>query len=188
MKTASDHTVTTPQTPQLLAIPADLQTETKLWSFALSCWKKPGVAPACLLLQQQGWSVTRILCAAWLTNQSRAYNGLEAATVTEWRNRVTAALRVIKKSIPQESQNCYDLRAGIADLELQAERVEFALAWHALDIEPAQPVMQDRSTLIISNLTAAAPCAESARLASSDIRQLAVALTFSRSGALSNDY
>ncbi|HEV8076960.1 MAG TPA: TIGR02444 family protein [Marinobacter sp.] len=166
-----------------MALPADLQTDTELWSFALSCWQKPGVAPACLSLQQQGWSVTRILCAAWLANQHRTYTGLEAVTVTEWRNRVTGALREIKRTLPKESETCHDLRAGVARLELEAERVELALAWQTLNIETEEPAMQDRNILIIGNLTAAAPCADSAQAAASGIHQLASALAFSHPGA-----
>ena len=185
MNTAPDDIAIIPQTAANLALPADLQTDTELWSFALLCWQKPGVAPACLSLQQQGWSVTRILCAAWQANQHKTYTGLEAATVTEWRNRVTVALRDIKRALPKESESCCDLRAGVARLELEAERVELALAWQTLNAETEEPAMQDRNILIISNLTAAAPCADSAQAAASDIHQLASALTFSRPGAQS---
>jgi uncharacterized protein (TIGR02444 family) len=185
LDTAPDDITIIPQTATSLALPADLQTDTELWSFALSCWQKPGVAPTCLLLQQQGWSVTRILCAAWQASQCRTYTGLEDVTVTEWRNRVTVALRDIKRALPKESESCGDLRAGVARLELEAERVELALAWKALSTGTEEPAAQDRSILIIGNLTAAAPCADSARAAASDIHQLASALTFSRPGAQS---
>lgn len=185
MDTASDDITIIPQTAASLALPAVLQTDTELWSFALSCWQKPGVAPACLLLQQQGWSVTRILCAAWQANQRRTYTGLEDITVTEWRNRVTVALRDIKRALPKESESCGDLRTGVARLELEAERVELALAWRTLSTGTEEPAAQDRNVLIIGNLTAAAPCADSARAAASDIHQLASALTFSRPGAQS---
>lgn len=185
MDTAPDDITIIPQTAASLALPAVLQTDTELWSFALSCWQKPGVAPACLLLQQQGWSVTRILCAAWQANQRRTYTGLEDITVTEWRNRVTVALRDIKRALPKESESCGDLRTGVARLELEAERVELALAWRTLSTGTEEPAAQDRNVLIIGNLTAAAPCADSARAAASDIHQLASALTFSRPGAQS---
>lgn len=185
METAPDDITVIPQTAASLALPAVLQTDTELWSFALSCWQKPGVVSACLSLQQQGWSVTRILCAAWQANQHRTYTGLEAVTVTEWRNRVTVALRDIKRALPKESGSCYNLRAGVARLELEAERVELALAWQTLNTQTEEPAMQDRNILIIGNLTAAAPCADSARAAASDIHQLASVLTFSRPGAQS---
>jgi uncharacterized protein (TIGR02444 family) len=178
LSTAPDDIAIIAQTAASLALPADLQTDTKLWSFAVSCWQVPGVAPACLFLQQQGWSVTRILCAAWLASQGRTYTGLEAVTVTEWRNRVTGALRDIKRALPKESEPCYDLRAGIARLELEAERVELALAWQTLNTGTEEQAIQNSNTLVIRNLTAAAPCPDSAEAASSDIHQLASALTF----------
>jgi uncharacterized protein (TIGR02444 family) len=185
LKTEPNDIAIITQTAASLALPADLQTDTELWAFALLCWQKPGVATICLLLQQQGWSVTRILCAAWLANQRRTYTGLEDVTVTEWRNRVTGVLREVKRALPKNSESCDDLRTGVARLELEAERVELALAWRTLNSETEEPAMQDRNILIIDNLTAAAPCADNAQAAVSDIHQLASALTFSRPGAQS---
>ncbi|WP_296934165.1 DUF2390 domain-containing protein [uncultured Marinobacter sp.] len=141
-----------------LELPADLEPENPLWRFALAFWKHPDVQNSCLALQDKGWSVTRILGAAWLALSGRVFTGVEDATVTEWRNRVTVALRSARKSLPGSADNCRNLRTGIAGLELEAEQIELALSWRTLMTNnPESADMQGRDTLIITNLVAAAP-------------------------------
>jgi uncharacterized protein (TIGR02444 family) len=141
-----------------LELPADLEPENPLWRFALAFWKYPDVQNSCLALQNQGWSVTRILSAAWLAFSGRIFAGVEDATVTEWRNRVTVALRSARKSLPGNADNCQKLRTGIAGLELEAEQIELALSWRTLMTNnPEHADMQGRDALIITNLVAAAP-------------------------------
>lgn len=141
-----------------LELPADLEPENPLWGFALAFWKLPDVQDSCLALQNQGWSVTRILSAAWLALSGRAFAGVEDATVTEWRDRVTGALRSARKSLPGNPDNCQKLRTGIAGLELEAEQIELALSWRTLMTNnPGHADMQGRDTLIRTNLVAAAP-------------------------------
>ncbi len=172
-----------PEAQDGLALPADLRTDTPLWSFALSCWDKREIAAACLSLQQQGWSVTRILCACWQTSQGKPYDHSEDTTLTEWRKCVTVALRSIKKSIPKNLESCRELRAGVANMELEAERIELALAWHTLSTQSGEHTMQDLETLGIANLTAAAPTAGNTDAAAAEIHQLIAALALSRPGA-----
>ncbi|AXS84187.1 MULTISPECIES: DUF2390 domain-containing protein [Marinobacter] len=141
-----------------LELPADLEPENPLWCFALAFWKLPDVQDSCLALQNQGWSVTRILTAAWLALSDRAFAGVEDATVTEWRDRVTGALRSARKSLPGMAGRYHQLRTGIAGLELEAEQIELALAWRTLMTNnPEQSDMQGLDTLIRTNLAAAAP-------------------------------
>ncbi|WP_417564952.1 TIGR02444 family protein [Marinobacter sp.] len=160
-----------------LELPADLEPESPLWRFALAFWKQPGVQDSCLALQKQGWSVTRILCAGWLALSDRAFTGAEDATVTEWRDRVTGALRAARKSLPSAAEKYHQLRAGIAGLELEAEQIELALAWRTLMTNnPEQSDMQGRETLIITNLAAAAPTSQIDDRAGPPLNALATAL------------
>jgi uncharacterized protein (TIGR02444 family) len=155
----SVRSATTPDfsTPPL-ELPADLEPDNPLWRFALAFWERPDVQNSCLALQNQGWSVTRILGAAWLALSGRVFAGVEDATVTEWRDRVTVALRSARKSLPGSADNCQKLRTGIAGLELEAEQIELALSWRTLmTINPEHADMQGRDALIINNLFAAAP-------------------------------
>ena len=160
-----------------LELPADLEPESPLWRFALAFWKQPGVQDTCLDLQKQGWSVTRILCAGWLALSDRAFTGVEDATVTEWRGRVTGALRAARKSLPATAGKYNQLRTGIAGLELEAEQIELALAWRTLITNnPEHSDMHGRATLIRTNLAAAAPTPRTDDSAGPLLNALATAL------------
>ena len=141
-----------------LKLPVDLEPENPLWHFALRLWQLPDVQDSCLALQAGGWSVTRILCAAWLASSGRVFAGAEDATVTEWRDRVTVPLRGARKALPDHATYYRGLRGGIATLELEAEQIELALAWRTLmTYNPEHADMQGSDTLIHTNLLAAAP-------------------------------
>lgn len=160
-----------------LDAPADLQTDNPLWQFALIFWQQPEVEDSCLALQAQGWSVTRVLCAAWLSLHGQAFAGAEDATVTEWRRRVTGALRAARKTLPADLAPYQGLRSGLAALELEAEQIELALAWRTLETDnPDHADMQGSDTLIRTNLTAAAPA--------SQVEQRALPLIHTLAGAL----
>ncbi|MEC7378274.1 MAG: TIGR02444 family protein [Pseudomonadota bacterium] len=174
----STHSATAPDSSTLpLDAPADLETDNPLWRFALAFWQQPEVEDSCLALQAQGWSVTRLLCAAWLSLRGKAYTGAEDATVTEWRRRVTGALRSARKTLPANLVPYRGLRSGLAALELEAEQIELALAWKALTTDnPDHADMQGSDTLIRTNLTAAAPA--------SPVEQRALPMIHTLAGAL----
>lgn len=140
-----------------MELPEKLEPDNPIWRFALAFWRKPGAQQTCLALQDQGWSVTRILCAGWLALEGRPYSGTEHATLTEWRQHVTGALRAVRKYLPKGQEHCQDLREGVAGLELQAEQLELALAWQKLASEtPDKAHMTGHAQLIQNNLAAAA--------------------------------
>ena len=156
-----------------LDLPAQLHADNPLWQFALAFWQRAGVQENCLALQDQGWSVTRILCAAWLALGGHSYTGKEDATLTEWRNRVTGALRSVRQSLPKASSQCNTLRKGVAGLELEAERIELALAWRTLTINnPDTDTMHGSEQLIKNNLEAAAPAPGAVASASAQLTAL----------------
>lgn len=141
-----------------MELPDDLEPDNPLWQFALSFWQHVPAQEACLALQNKGWSVTRILCAGWLALSGRTYTGIETATVTEWRHRVTGSLRAIRTSVPKAQAPYTALRTSLASLELEAERIELALAWQNLTASyPDQTSMNSHEDLIRLNLAAAAP-------------------------------
>ena len=73
----------------------------KLWDFSLSLYPKPGVAEACLALQNQhGFDVNVFLCCLWLAQQRRS---LAAQSTRElvaqsdaWRGELIAPLRQLR--------------------------------------------------------------------------------------------
>lgn len=141
-----------------MELPENLEPDNPLWQFALTFWRHLPVQKSCLALQNKGWSVTRILCAGWLALNGRTYTGIEDATVTEWRDRVTGGLRAIRTSVPKAQTSYNALRTSLASLELEAERIELALAWRSLTAPNSeQSTMDERDKLIRLNLAAAAP-------------------------------
>ncbi|WP_417515877.1 TIGR02444 family protein [Marinobacter sp.] len=141
-----------------MELPAHVEPDNPLWQFALTFWQQSTAQETCLALQNEGWSVTRILCAGWLALNGRAYTGIEDAKVTEWRDRVTGSLRMIRMSLPKAQAPYNGLRTNLASLELESERIELALAWQALTApNPEQSNMDERENLIRPNLAAAAP-------------------------------
>ncbi|MBQ0747632.1 MAG: DUF2390 domain-containing protein [Marinobacter sp.] len=141
-----------------MELPENLEPDNPLWRFALTFWQLSTAQETCLALQNEGWSVTRILCAGWLALNGSAYTGIEDATVTEWRDRVTGSLRTIRTSVPKAQASYKALRTNLASLELESERIELALAWRTLTVlNPESSNMQEREKLIRHNLAAAAP-------------------------------
>ena len=76
-----------------MEVTQDLELDNALWRFAGLLWSRPHFQGACLALQAKGWSVSRILCAAWLSHEKRIYNGKDCVDVIQWRTQVTEALR-----------------------------------------------------------------------------------------------
>lgn len=158
--------------------PDTLEPDNPLWHFALAFWQAPGVQENCLALQQQGWSVTRLLSAGWLALNNRPYTGIEGATLTEWRDRVTGSLRSVRQSLPKANPGCRHFRDKLATLELDAEQIELALAWQTLMLNnPENSRLQGRKTLIRHNLEAAAPLSSYSRSATPHLNALVNTLT-----------
>ncbi|MDX1755197.1 MAG: TIGR02444 family protein [Marinobacter sp.] len=141
-----------------------------LWQYALALWSQPAIEELCLALQGQGWSVTRVLCACWLASRGQAY-GPEPEPVTQWREQLTKPLRALRQRLPREDATVTALRSRVACAELEAERVELALAYRELQ-SADQATTAAPDTLIWSNLLAAAPT----HPIDADTRQLMTAL------------
>jgi len=142
------------------AIPLDLCLDGPLWQFAGSFWTRPIAREAALALQDRGWSVTDILCGLWLALRNRKFPGFVSGPVVTWRHQVTEALRQVRKAIAKGNPATEQARGYVAQSELEAERVELALAYRALDSgTTAVTGLNERSTRILAleNLQAAAP-------------------------------
>ncbi|NLS03959.1 TIGR02444 family protein [Rhizobium sp. P32RR-XVIII] len=111
--------------------------EQALWDFAVSLYGRPGVAEACLALQDEdGVDVPLLLYAAWLGDRGIALSASDIAEIIGaiggWQREIVSSLRVIRKRLkegpsPAPNETTDALRNAIKSAELSAERIELAL-------------------------------------------------------------
>lgn len=102
-----------------------------LWDFSVALYARPGVAEACLQLQDRhGADVCLLLCALWLEQRgvtaTPARRDQLRRLATPWQARVTAPLRQLRrewKTAAATDEGLAELRRQLAALELQAERL-----------------------------------------------------------------
>jgi uncharacterized protein (TIGR02444 family) len=120
------------------------------WRFSLRLWARPGVAQACLWLQDRcGADVNLLLLCCWLASEARAANerflARAMADVSSWRREAVAPLRRVRRRLERSlrgvpEQWCAPTRAGTKAAELMAERVEqLLLARRAARLPPGPP-------------------------------------------------
>ena len=116
------------------------------WRHILRVYGQPGVAQACLLLQDSlGVDVLVMLHLGYVCQQhGRALpqSQIEAADalVRDWRNQVVRPLRAARRAIAKEDPATQPLRAAIQQAELAAEQhalAQLAMMPMAADGPPA---------------------------------------------------
>ena len=115
------------------------------WSFSLQLYGKPGVAEACIALQDGlGLDVNLLLFCCWHGHALRKLDeaGLRQAiaTVESWQSEVVKPLRAVRRRLkagvaPITARECQALRHKVNDLELESERI----AQSALEALPMPP-------------------------------------------------
>jgi uncharacterized protein (TIGR02444 family) len=99
-----------------------------LWRFAAAFYERPGVAPACLDLQDRfGRDVTLLLYVCWVGIDGRGRLSLAdlvraQAAVEPWRSAVVAPLRAVRRLV-KESPDAADLYEAVKATELEAEHI-----------------------------------------------------------------
>ncbi|MBZ2190337.1 TIGR02444 family protein [Alcanivorax sp. JB21] len=102
-------------------------SDTSLWQFALSLWKRPGVERAALVLQDQhGVSVCLALAAVWLSRRDVLPDARLAEAMTEtarvWEQQRVAPLRGLRRQASARG-DWGDWRRLLQEAELEAERL-----------------------------------------------------------------
>lgn len=119
------------------------------WDFSLAFYGAPGVAEACLALQDRsgmdgGADVNLLLFCCWA---GRAGHRLTAAELerllgasADWQGEVVRPLRAARRWLKAEGGPAEGaLRERIKALELEAERIEQDRLYQALPLGPADP-------------------------------------------------
>jgi uncharacterized protein (TIGR02444 family) len=115
------------------------------WSFSLQVYGKPGVAEACIALQDGlGLDVNLLLYCCWHGRARRQLDeaGLvrAMAAVEGWQREVVQPLRAVRRRLksgvpPITARECQALRRKVNDLEIESERI----AQTALEALPPPP-------------------------------------------------
>lgn len=119
-------------------------SDNPFWDFSLTVYVRPGVADACLALQDRlGLDVNLLLFCCWTGSQGRRLDSVDmarlVAAVGDWQRSIVGPLRAVRrrlKELPGDtSGQAGALRQAVKDCELAAERIEQSMLHDAF----AQP-------------------------------------------------
>jgi uncharacterized protein (TIGR02444 family) len=119
------------------------------WQFSLSLYGRPGIAEACLRLQDRdGLDVNVVLYCCWAASRGAALDGAAiaflAACSAEWQARVTGPLRAVRRNLktgvrPVALPDSAPLREAVKALELESERLFQNTLWRNVALPPETP-------------------------------------------------
>jgi uncharacterized protein (TIGR02444 family) len=122
------------------------------WRFSLDFYARPGVAPACLALQDRhGADVNLVLLALWLGLQGHRLDVAAGARLARlarrWQSPLVAPLRRVRRALKRRRRTTAlpwpdaveDLRRRLAEVELGLEQVEQLLLEDAVGEIAAAP-------------------------------------------------
>jgi uncharacterized protein (TIGR02444 family) len=122
------------------------------WSFSIDLYARPGVAPACLALQDRfGCDVNILLFALWAARCGKAlaradFDALDAA-VAPWRGGVVEPIRALRRALKADAlgaapASAERLRAKLLEAELQGEKAAQEILAKAVPLpSPGEGVM-----------------------------------------------
>lgn len=110
------------------------RSESAFWRFSLGFYALPEVAPACVLLQDEGgMDINLMLFLLFLAESSRAVSRAEIARIdadiAAWREDAVKPLRVLRRKLktgigPMPLRDSEGLRNLVKQVELESERLE----------------------------------------------------------------
>ncbi|WP_207476816.1 TIGR02444 family protein [Arenibaculum pallidiluteum] len=150
--------------------PADAHAEggNQLWRHVLELYARPGVAAACLELQdRRGMDVCLLLYAQWAGmacghRLSEAEAAALRTAVAPWHGEIVRALRAVRKRLktgpaPAPDASTAALRARVQAVEIDAERIELAALATALPLAPAPVPKAVGMAAALANLSLLCP-------------------------------
>ena len=135
---------------------SDGQTKSPFWQFSVKFYAVPGVAEACIALQDKaGVDVNILFFLLWSATQKRALNAAEITAVEHaigpWREMAVVPIRTIRRALKSPPgaiapDTAEGFRTRIKAVELEAERLQqealYALAQNGAPGRPAASAAQ----------------------------------------------
>jgi uncharacterized protein (TIGR02444 family) len=143
--------------------PARSEIEADSWAFALTIYARPGVADACLTLQNEaGVDVMLLLMATFAAVKRRILLTPDEIKAMDeacrpWREQVVWRLRAIRSELktgprPAPTSKTEPFRSKIKALELEAERLENQLLTECLPLrKPEEEIVKPEQLRIVLN-------------------------------------
>jgi len=106
-------------------------SESAFWKFSLRFYAQPGVAPACIELQDDaGVDVNLLFLFIFLAEAGRSVARVDVAridaAIAPWRNEVVRPLRAARRALKNSPgvSGAETLRSEVKRIELEAERLQ----------------------------------------------------------------
>ncbi len=125
------------------------------WRFSVKFYAEPGVAQACIDLQDQaGVDVNILFFLLWNATQSRQFNNAEVAaiehTIGPWRDMAVVPLRTVRRALKapptvMASHDAEAFRTRIKAVELEAERLQQEAMYRLVQSGPAGSPSQSQT-------------------------------------------
>jgi len=110
------------------------ESKSPFWRFSIKFYQVPGVAPACIELQDQaGVDVNVLFFLLWLATQNRALNKEQVAEIERsigaWREMAVVPIRNVRRALKSpppvmSAEAAEGFRTRIKAVELEAERLQ----------------------------------------------------------------
>ncbi len=148
------------------------------WRFSLRLYRRPGVAPACLALQDRlGVDVNLLLFCLWAGADGRKLTAKTIALAVDlsrlWSDNVVRPLRHARRFL--KPLGLAKLRAEVARVELATEHMEQDLLYRLAPPRPRKAPSGDAAGIAVGNVMAYAKAAR-LRLGATDRGHLAAIL------------
>jgi len=113
---------------------AETKSGSPFWRFSLAFYRQPGVADACIALQEQcGVDVNLLLFLLWHATQQRVFTPTQVAVLEQrigaWREATVVPLRAVRRALKSppalvNAGTAEAFRTRIKAIELEAERLQ----------------------------------------------------------------
>jgi uncharacterized protein (TIGR02444 family) len=134
------------------------------WRFSLRFYRQPGVADACIALQEQaGIDVNLLLFLLWHATLRREFSENEVASlearVGPWRQMTVVPLRTVRRALKSppalvEGATAEAFRTRIKAVELEAERLQQEAMYGLTHADPLGRTATSTAAAARANITA----------------------------------